>query len=141
MDERLLITRGRVGASPAATWSMPALKDIGWWVAKHNGYATRQMIDFIAREYGLIADRDAGSLNAQGRRKRFMRDRLYARAPLYLRAVLYFFVRYLLKLGFLDGKRRLHRPARSGPRRGPVVPPPAWQPQQRPCVARSAGSR
>jgi hypothetical protein len=79
-----------------------SLKDIGWWTDKHNGYATRQMIDFIAREHGLI-DEEGGQLTASARKRRAMR-KLYGRAPLYLRAVLYFLRRYFLLLGFLDGR-------------------------------------
>jgi len=30
------------------------LRDIGWWVDKHNRYATRQMVDFINREVHLF---------------------------------------------------------------------------------------
>lgn len=105
MDERVVVRKGEVVRFAAGDLIDENLKDIAQWTDKHNHYSTRHMIQFIALEYGLIADRDDGSLNAQGRRKRFMRDRLYARAPLYLRAVVYFFVRYLVKLGFLDGKQ------------------------------------
>ena len=55
MDERLLITRGRAERITGGDLVDASLKDIGWWAAKHNGYATRQMIDFIAREHGLSA--------------------------------------------------------------------------------------
>lgn len=102
MDERLLITRGRAERITGGDLVDASLKDIGWWVAKHNGYATRQMVDFIAREHGLVSAAD-GDLTASAKRGRGMRDR-YARAPLYLRAVLYFLQRYFLRLGFLDGR-------------------------------------
>lgn len=103
MDERLLITRGRAERITGGDLIDASLKDIGWWVAKHNGYATRQMIDFLAREHGLVGVGD-GDITVSARRGRGMRDR-YARAPLYLRAVLYFLQRYFLRLGFLDGRR------------------------------------
>ena len=32
-----------------------------------------------------------------------MRERLYARAPLFVRVFLYWFYRYIVRLGFLDG--------------------------------------
>ena len=36
-----------------------------------------------------------------------MRERLYARAPLFVRAFLYWFYRYVVRLGFLDGRQGL----------------------------------
>ncbi len=105
MDERIVVTRGEVVRFAEGDLVDENLRDIAHWTEKHNAYSTRHMIQFIALEYGLIATSDTGSHNRQGRRKRFMRDRLYARSPLYLRAILYFFVRYVLKLGFLDGKQ------------------------------------
>jgi glycosyltransferase involved in cell wall biosynthesis len=102
MDERLLITRGRAERLTGGDLVDASLKDIGWWTAKHNAYATRQMIDFIAREHGLIGEED-GQLTASARKRRGLR-KLYGGAPLYLRAVLYFLQRYFLRLGFLDGR-------------------------------------
>jgi glycosyltransferase involved in cell wall biosynthesis len=102
MDERLLITRGRAERLHGGDLVDASLKDIGWWTAKHNGYATRQMIDFIAREQGLIGE-EAGELTASAKKRRGLR-KLYGSAPLYLRAVLYFLQRYFLRLGFLDGR-------------------------------------
>ena len=65
------------------------------------------MVDFINREHRLFpidetVDRHA---HAQARWKRFLRNRVFARSPLYLRSVFYFFYRYVMKLGFLDGRQ------------------------------------
>jgi len=60
------------------------------------------MIDFIAREHGLI-DAEDGQLTASAKKRRGLR-KFYGGAPLYLRAVLYFIRRYFLLLGFLDGR-------------------------------------
>jgi glycosyltransferase involved in cell wall biosynthesis len=40
-------------------------------------------------------------------RKRWMREGIYGRAPLFLRAFAYFFYRYIVRLGFLDGTEGL----------------------------------
>ncbi|WP_296615958.1 glycosyltransferase family 2 protein [Sphingomonas sp.] len=103
MDERLLITRGRAERLTGGDLVDASLKDIGWWTDKHNGYATRQMIDFIAREHGLIGEEADGELTASARKRRGLR-KLYGGAPLYLRAVLYYLRRYFLLGGFLDGR-------------------------------------
>jgi hypothetical protein len=82
------------------------LAGITRWTDKHNRYATRQMVDFLNLDYGFFPvdaaiDHETGS---QARAKRFLRNRVFARAPLYLRGLLYFFQRYFLRLGFLDGR-------------------------------------
>jgi glycosyltransferase involved in cell wall biosynthesis len=78
---------------------------IAVWVAKHNRYATLQ-----ARQDVLRAEHDASGAGAvigaadglddQTRR----RKRLWSRLPLFVRPCLYVFYRYVVKLGFLDGK-------------------------------------
>ncbi|MFZ4689634.1 MAG: glycosyltransferase family 2 protein [Polymorphobacter sp.] len=75
------------------------LNSIGWWTAKHNGYATREAIDLLT-----LGNADpVGAIGRQARRKRWMKDNLYARLPLGLRPLLYFLYRYFVLLGFLDG--------------------------------------
>jgi glycosyltransferase involved in cell wall biosynthesis len=76
------------------------LNSIGSWTAKHNGYATREAIDQLSRSASTA---DPAPLSPQARRKRWIKDNLYARLPLGLRALFYFLYRYVLLLGFLDG--------------------------------------
>ena len=102
MDEKILLTRGRSQRLTSADLVDYNLRDIGWWTAKHNGYATLNMIDFIANEHGVLGRGESG-LTDYARRRRNLR-RMYGRAPLYLRAVAYYFHRYFIRLGFLDGR-------------------------------------
>jgi len=105
MDEYAVLTRGE-SITLEADFVDHNLRDIGWWVDKHNRYATRQMVDFINREVHLFPIDEATDLRAraQSQWKRFLRNRVFARAPLYLRSVLYFIYRYVFRLGFLDGR-------------------------------------
>lgn len=83
------------------------LSDIAWWTEKHNRYSTRQMVEIVNREYALFpadAPAEAGAVN-QRRVKRFLRNSVFGRAPMYLRGVLYFLYRYVVRLGFLDGRQ------------------------------------
>jgi glycosyltransferase involved in cell wall biosynthesis len=98
MDERMVLTRGKTFRLKGGDLVDENLKDIDWWTSKHNGYATSHMIDFISSEYNLH------SPDSCVRRKWAWRHRLYRQAPLYWRAALYFLQRYLLRLGFLDGR-------------------------------------
>ena len=75
---------------------------IAVWIAKHNRYAVRQAREEAARS----ADPDRRPTRAFGspdERTRW-RKRIWYRMPLYARPFGYFLYRYVLRLGFLDGK-------------------------------------
>ena len=81
------------------------LKGITFWINKHNSYASREMVDLLNNKY-LIFPRDdliKANEDSQAKMKRLMKDRVYTNLPIGLRAALYFFYRYVLRLGFLDG--------------------------------------
>lgn len=81
-------------------------KPLDWWVAKHNHYASREVVDILNRQYHLLPDENVGRMGlGQTARKRWIKDMVYARLPVGLRAGAYFFYRYILRLGFLDGPR------------------------------------
>lgn len=77
---------------------------IAEWTARHNRWS-----DLEAAEASTSADRDrSGQLEAKllgdsRQRTRFLKGGYYE-APLLWRASAYFFYRYFLRLGFLDGK-------------------------------------
>ena len=108
MDEHIVVDQGRIERIGDGDLVDENLKDITDWTAKHNGYTTRQMIDFINLEVPLVRITEAATtLNRAAQTQRFLRNRVYARSPLYLRALLYFLQRYILRLGFLDGRQGL----------------------------------
>ena len=107
MDEHVLVEQGRTILFKRGDLVDDNLKDLTDWTAKHNGYATRQAIEFLSLEYPLLPLRNNGALNSGARWKRLLRNGIYARAPLFLRAFLYQFQRYVLRLGFLDGRKGL----------------------------------
>jgi glycosyltransferase involved in cell wall biosynthesis len=76
---------------------------IAVWVAKHNRYATLQARQDVLRggvsSPAAVAGASDG-LDDQTRR----RKRLWSRMPLFVRPCLYVFYRYVIRLGFLDGK-------------------------------------
>ena len=107
MDEHIVLKHGRRHRLLGGDLVDENLKDLTWWTEKHNGYATRQMIDFISLEQLLfpVDSRVQEDTNKTARWKRFFRNIVYAKSPLYFRAVLYFSQRYFFRLGFLDGKK------------------------------------
>lgn len=74
-------------------------KTLTSFIDKHNSYATREVQDYYERLHGGQA-----SLYRQAERTKKLRDGFYYRLPKFFRAKLYFWYRYYLKLGFLDGR-------------------------------------
>ncbi|HWP91111.1 MAG TPA: glycosyltransferase family 2 protein [Thermodesulfobacteriota bacterium] len=80
-----------------------------WWIGKHNSYATREAIDLLNLKHKfVIYDTVPTKLfGTQEQRKRWLKQTIYANMPLFLRPFLYFIYRYVIRLGFLDGKEGL----------------------------------
>lgn len=85
------------------------VKSLGWWTEKHNGYASREVVDILNSELNFIPFETIGKAYGQGSAssKRWIKEHVYSRIPGGLRASLYVFYRYILRLGFLDGKEGL----------------------------------
>ena len=77
-------------------------KDLDWWTAKHNWYSNREVLDRQLSIKGDMLQTEGGS-STQARIKRMVKNNGYYKLPLFLRAHLYFFYRYWIRLGFLDG--------------------------------------
>jgi hypothetical protein len=82
------------------------LNNLSWWIDKHNGYATREVIDIV------LSDDSEGrgsnlQMSGQAKFKRWMKESVYNRLPLGVRPGVYFLYRYLIRLGFLDGREGL----------------------------------
>ncbi|WP_054759527.1 glycosyltransferase family 2 protein [Methylomonas koyamae] len=82
------------------------LNTVEWFIAKHNRYASREMIEVLNNKYQLFGHDDSiqESQTGQAKVKRIIKEKLYNRLPIFVRPVLYFLYRYFLRLGFLDGK-------------------------------------
>lgn len=75
------------------------LKTLDLYINKHNWYATREVQDY----FDVRSGRENALLDGQPERAKKFRDGLYYRLPMFLRAKLFFWYRYYLRLGFLDG--------------------------------------
>ena len=73
---------------------------IGDWIAKHNRYARLQAIEELRR-----APAATGRLLGTPDERVLWLKRQWARLPLFVRPWLYFFYRYIVRLGFLDGRQ------------------------------------
>jgi len=105
MDEHMTLVRGRSALLEGGDLVDHNLAGIDAWTAKHNRYATLAMVDAINREHPLFEeDRRVEGADSAAARNRFLKNSVYGRAPLYLRALLLFIYRYVFRLGFLDGR-------------------------------------
>lgn len=73
---------------------------IAEWTAKHNRYAVLQARQELRGSDAVPSQAQGRSPDARVRRLK----RLWNRLPLFVRPCLYFTYRYILRLGFLDGK-------------------------------------
>ena len=104
MDEHIVLDSGN-----AVTFSGDFVDDnintVEWFIEKHNRYASREMVDILNHKYQLFTRDESidDAKTGQAKIKRFVKESLYNKLPLVVRPVLYFFYRYILRLGFLDG--------------------------------------
>ncbi len=82
---------------------MSSLRD---FTVSHARWAVFEAVESI------LAEKETGEVNARLlgnpiERKRWLKSRVFQRSPLFLRSFLYLFHRYIIKLGFLDGKEGL----------------------------------
>ncbi len=103
MDEHIVV-KGGVSRS-AIDVVDENLNSINWWTAKHNHYASREVIDVLASRGLLLSNEDLArsSASRQAKIKRLIKERLYNQMPGGLRSMAYVFYRYVLRMGFLDG--------------------------------------
>ena len=80
-------------------------ENISLWTDKHNGYSTREAVEFLIAKHNIHKiDTVANLFGNKTERKRWMKENIYFKTPLFVRPFMYFVYRYVFKLGFLDGK-------------------------------------
>ncbi len=104
MDEHILVDGSTADLSGEIIDNN--LNSLTWWTEKHNSYASREVVDLLNLEYGFMAHETVADLRGgqQAGVKRWLKERVYARLPGGFRAFVYFIYRYVVRLGFLDGK-------------------------------------
>lgn len=107
MDEHIVTWGGRT-VTARGGFADICLHDLSFFTAKHNGYATREALEILNARYGLFAqDLEQPLGSVQARAKRFIKANIYNRMPLSLGPTLFFLYRYVIKVGFLDGREGL----------------------------------
>jgi len=106
MDHRFIVE------GPVRIWKTGYLveenlkeNDIGFWIDKHNRYANLVAQEEVERRLKLKQETRQGRLSGTPDERIALFKRWWRCMPLYIRPFLYFFYRYFLRLGFLDGKQ------------------------------------
>ena len=99
MDERMVLTEGTAIVFKGR-FVDHNLNSLAWWTQKHNNYSNRELAVEAMRMYGIGSEDDA--LKGRNQKKG-----MYYRLPAFFRAGVYFFVRYFMLGGFIDGKAGL----------------------------------
>ncbi|PHQ55832.1 MAG: glycosyl transferase [Lutibacter sp.] len=102
MDEHIELLEGDT-VSFKGEFADHNLNTIGWWTAKHNAYSIKEAIELLDVEYNLLNTAKSSNISQQALKKRKLKLK-YVKSPLFFRSFMYFIYRYILKLGFLDGK-------------------------------------
>ena len=104
MDEHILVSGDTVDFAGGIIDDN--LNSLTWWTAKHNAYASREVVDLLNLEFWFMPHETVANLRGgqQAGVKRWLKEHVYARLPGGFRAFLYFIYRYVLRLGFLDGR-------------------------------------
>ena len=105
MDEHVVVWGGRT-AHLRGGFADVNLKDLSFFTAKHNDYATREAVQVLIERYHLTTAGnafDSAAAPRQARLKRIVKTRVYARLPFPVSTLGYFLWRLIVQRGFLDG--------------------------------------
>lgn len=96
MDEHIVISRGTVVEMRTDCLHFD-FKNLEFFINKHNWYSSRETVDFFENQEKADAPK---VLDA----KSWIKMNVYYKLPMSIRSHIYYFYRYYIKLGFLDGK-------------------------------------
>lgn len=103
MDEHIILLEGRA-PQLHNDFKDENHKNLKWWLAKHRNYAEREAQAMLEEKRSATRYSIRGS---QPERKKWLKNNLYLRLPIFIRPFIYFIYRYFLRVGFLDGGRGL----------------------------------
>lgn len=101
-DEHIVLNGGVFGKLQADIIDDPD-RGLTSWLKKHIAYAETECFS----DYHLKKKSTWKSLHGSAKYRRFIKENIYAYTPLFIRPFVFWFYRYFLLLGFLDGFRGL----------------------------------
>src|SRR3989339_1198615 len=81
-------------------------KGISEWISKHDSYSDYEALELVAAKSQAAKDSQLNNFfGSQAERKRWTREKIWNPfLPPLIRPFIYYFYRYFIRLGFLDGK-------------------------------------
>lgn len=105
MDEQIVLRSGKT-IEFEHDFADENLRSLTWWTEKHNQYATREAIEILNQKYHFLNESTSTTINSgkDTDQRRWLKQNVFMRMPALFRASAFFFLRYFLKGGFLDGR-------------------------------------
>ncbi|WP_373032632.1 glycosyltransferase family 2 protein [Sulfurovum sp.] len=99
------VVDGTVKQVPNADIINTVAANLDDFITAHNRWATKEAIEILTtKETGDVEAKLTGNAIE---RKRWLKQNIFEKAPQFSRSFMYFFYRYVVRLGFLDGKQGL----------------------------------
>ena len=102
-EEHFVLARGTTVKAKNDFLEDNRINDLRFWVRKHADLADGEVRDTLGETQAQSDDLKPELLGEKVQRTRWLKQNVYQRSPLFLRAFLYFLYRYVFRLGFLDG--------------------------------------
>lgn len=103
LDEHMTLRSGKSASLDLDIIDDP-LFSLSRWIEKHNVYASLEVKSVLKKAKDGDISINPIYFGTWVERRRWLKIRLFYRLPLFIRPLLYFFYRYFIQLGFLDGR-------------------------------------
>jgi len=103
LDEHMILKEGISILSKLDIIDNPKIS-INLWIQKHNKYSDTEVMNLLLDASSSEEIKPSLFRGKQNETSRYLKNKVYYKMPLFIRAIMYFLYRYIFKLGFLDGK-------------------------------------
>jgi hypothetical protein len=102
-EEHLVLKTGRAIYATHDFLEDNRQNTLKYWLRKHDDLSDGEIRDTLLETRDTTRDLTPRLFGTKVERTRWLKTYVYASSPLFLRGLLYFLYRYVLRLGFLDG--------------------------------------
>ena len=101
LDEHMILKEGKSIFSKIDIIDNPKIS-LRTWIEKHNRYSDLEVLNLSNCTNHSNSIKAKLLSTKQDENKRFLKDQVYYKLPLFIRPFIYFFYCYIIRLGFLD---------------------------------------
>ncbi|MBI3638676.1 glycosyltransferase family 2 protein [Candidatus Wolfebacteria bacterium] len=103
VDEHIVLTEGE-SQKLKNDFIDERIQTLEWWTGKQNNHSTREVMAILRESKNIIQPKLFGTPTEK---RRWIKEKIFRRLPLFFRSFAFFIYRYFFRLGFLDGKEGL----------------------------------